>query len=321
MKKSIVLASLIALAACSTPDSSSFRVGNIKYEDLSKNHAVKETRLFKKFVPKNQSCPLQHSAETIPALVLAGVGYIGKELIAYGKSELESRAQYLESDVSLNSKAILPVWPSDDANNAELCLLVIAGEFGDTPDGKVLERFRESQVPSLTNPSFTKEMAEYNQNIPGVGDVIGPFTGIQKDPTFLLEIKVVPTKTSDGKWYYTASPTYLLYPNPLHMMTSSKVSRKLTVEYSLGLATGAIALDGFDSGAAYKSEILQQRYSITDQKGSAPTTVATVKVIEGPDKMPTAKLMRELASKDKELQALLDEKLKEIEAAQVASKK
>lgn len=314
MKRVLISSLCFTLASCSTPDGSSFRVGDIVYERLSTANAVKETRLFKKFVAKNQACPLQSGSETIPPLVLAGVGYVGKELIAYGKSQLEKRAEYLESEVVLNSKAILPVWPdASQPRRAELCLLVIAGQFGDSPDESVIERFRASQRPGSTATGFSKLMAGYNQQIPGVGDVTGPFTDIKRDPSFLIEIKVVPYKAdADGKWFYTATPTYMLYPSPLHTMTTSKVSRKLSVEYSIGSETGSIALDGFDSGAAYESGHLQQRYSITDQKGGESTTVATVKVIEGPDKMPTAKLMRDLASKDAEFQSWIDGKLKEL---------
>lgn len=314
MKKVLFTSLYLALAACSTPDSSNFRVGSIDYENLSSDHAIKEVRLFKSFVSKGQNCPLQSSSETIPPFALAGVGYVGKELIAYGKSQLEKRAEYLESDIVLNGKAILPVWPDDsDPDRAELCLLVIAGEFGDTPDDAAIERFRASQRAGTMDSYFREIMASYNQQIPGVGDVTGPFTDIRRDPSILIEIKVVPAKAdSDGKWFYIATPTYMLYPSPLHMMTTSRAGRKLGVEYSIGSETGSIALDGFESGAAYESGLLQQRFSITDNKGGKATTVVTVKVVEGPDKMPTAKLMRDLAGKDAEIQAWLDEKLKEL---------
>ncbi len=314
MKKVLFTWLYLALAACTTPDSSSFRVGSIDYENLSAENSIKEVRLFKAFVSEGQNCPLQSSSETILPIALAGVGYVGKELIAYGKSQLERRAEYLESDIILNSKAILPLWPDDgDSDRAELCLLVIAGEFGDTPDDATIERFRASQRAGATDSYFREIMASYNQQIPGVGDVTGPFTDIRRDPSILIEIKVVPKKAdSDGNWFYIVTPTYMLYPSPLHMMATSRVGRKLGVEYSIGSETGSISLEGFRSGAAYESGLLQQRFSITNYKGGKATTVVTIKVVEGPDRMPTAKLMRDLAGKDVEIQTWLDEKLKEI---------
>jgi len=319
MHKPTALVLFLLASGCQNYDSSTFNVENIDYSTLKENSPVAELRVYEYKSPQADKCVFQGSGQSIAAtLAISVIGYAGKEAIAYGKSELEKRAEYLESDVVLNGKSLhASKWPNAaDAANNSLCVLIVAGEFSGSPDPEVARRFRDSQLGDLDDATFNSTLQKYAITAPGSSSQISnPFAMMSKDPAFILEAKIVSAKDpAADKWQYYVIPTYLFYPKPLHRMAKTGLSRNLTVDITLGDAKSAIDLSRFKSGNYYGPKMLAPRFAITDEKGATPSAVMTVKVVEGPDKMPTAKALRAAASKDAELQAWLDGKLKELEA-------
>ncbi|MHB2242741.1 hypothetical protein [Pseudomonas monsensis] len=311
MKKVIVLASVM-LSACSNYDSTSFETKKYDYRDLVKNPPVKEVRVFS-LVDKTGKCPLQSTKETPQALVISAVGWLAKEAIAYGKSELEARAQYLESDIKLNGRALLlKDWPVNATDKEGLCLLLLAGEFQASPDTPALEAFRAHKEPDTTLEGikgFRETMSSYHLQIPGAEPVVNPFTGLTGNPDFLMEVRITP-KTVGSVLNYVVSPTYLLYPHPLHKMTFNGPKRKLTVDLGLGDSKAALALDDFQSGHEYTASSLKTRYALAASTSGKPFSALSFVVTEGPDAVPTAKALRALADKSDDLNKIVDDKVK-----------
>jgi hypothetical protein len=318
MRKIMLCCLLLAVASCKSYDASTFSVGDVDYASLKKNPAVSELRIYEYMTNSAQNCLFEKSAEGLVATAaVSAIGYVGKELIAYGKSELEKRAAYLESDVVVSGKALRGTqWPDskNDTNNA-LCLLIVVGEFGQDPDPSVASNFQKGVFPTLDEDTFMEGMNKYKISTPGgSSEDINPFASLNEDPSFMLEVKVVSAKLSTGdKWQYYLTPTYLFYPKPLHMMSKTGLSRSLSVELGVGDAKGSIDLDRLKSGSTYTQSLLKQRFSVTDEKGAAASNAITAKVTEGPDRMPTAKALKAVASKDEALLSWLDERLKELE--------
>lgn len=318
MKKIAMACMFLGVFGCKSYEAGSFRTGNINYESLKENEPLKEMRIYQHKTFMENNCAFE-TGEQSPgaALAISALGYVGKEIIAYGKSELEKRAAYLESDVVINAKALhSSKWPDESVENENsLCILIVAGEFSDKGDKEVSRRFRESQLSSLNEQGFSNKMADYKFEAPGSSfELSNPFNNLAVDPSFIFEAKVISAKDPvSNKWQFYVIPTYLFYPEPLHMMSKTGLSRKLSVELNIGDAKAAINLDGVKSGVTYSSALLKPRFAVTDAKGADASTLLTAKVIEGPDKMPTAKLMRDLAAKDKDLLAWLDARLKELE--------
>ena len=125
----------------------------------------------------------------------------------------------------------------------------------------------------------------------------------------MAELIITNKDLGGGKWLYQVTPTYLLYPSPLHKLAANGVDRKLAIDYTLGKAKGSIALDGFKSGGIYGESRMKTRYSMTETTGNSAFADISITVTEGPDTMPTAKVLRQIASKDKDLEKYIDDKL------------
>lgn len=322
MKPYAVIA-LTLLSGCSNLDTSSFNTGGIDYTKLKKNPPVNEVRLYQ-FADESGTCPLQQSLETPATLALTVIGYGAKELIAYGKSELEKRAEYLESDVKLNGRGVLTTeWPpATPSERSGLCLLLVAGEFSANSSGDdVLKKFGQAVKPTMAidgNTGLRSLFNQYELPVPGLTSLNGPFTGLNNDPSFMVEVRVTTTKTSDGKTHYVLAPTYLVYPEPLHKMTTNGPRRKIGISVELGDATAAISLDDFQSGGLYDASSLKTRYAIAESASGKPFGAVAMVVTEGPDKLPTAKVMRDLAAQQEKLDKAVDDKIAALIAAQTA---
>ncbi|WP_139833014.1 MULTISPECIES: hypothetical protein [unclassified Pseudomonas] len=322
MKKLFILAS-ITISACSHLDSTSFESKNYDYSDLSKNPPIKEVRVFS-IVDQTGKCPLQSTKETPQALVISAIGWLAKEAIAYGKSELEARAQYLESDIKLNGRALLVSdWPVNPAKKEGLCLLLVAGKFEATPNTPALDAFRAHVQPNTVldgEGGFRETMSDYQLQIPGAEPIANPFTGLTGNPDFLMEVRVTP-KTVGGTLNFVVSPTYMLYPHPLHKMTFNGPKRKLTVDLGLGDSKAALALDDFQSGHEYTASSLKTRYALASSASGKPFGALSFVVTEGPDALPTAKALRAVAEKTDDLNKIVDEKVQAALAKEAAAKK
>ncbi|VVM47579.1 hypothetical protein [Pseudomonas fluorescens] len=318
MKYNFIIA-LAVLAGCSNWEDSSFNTGDVEYTTLKKNPPVNEVRVFQ-FADEKGACPLQSTLETPEALVLTAIGYGVKELIAYGKSELERRAQYLDSNIKLNGRSVLTTaWPTQETDDKSgLCLLLVAGEFSANSTGdEVLKKFGQAVKPNMAFEGRTGLkgiLNQYELPVPGLTAIVGPFTGLVKDPSFLAEVRITTKMSSDGKRAYVVTPTYLVYPAPLHKMTGNGPRRKVSMDFVLGDATASVSLDDFQSGGIYDSASLKTRYSITESVNGTPFGAVGMVVTEGPDKLPTAKLLRELAAQDEALNKLVDSKIKAMTA-------
>ncbi|WP_417312046.1 hypothetical protein [Ectopseudomonas khazarica] len=317
MKKTALALSIAATAGCNNFQPSSFNTSDFDYAKLTTDAAINEVRVFQTLAQDN-TCPMQTGQEVVAPLVVAGIGYIAKEAIAFGKSELEKRAEYLEADVILNGRSLMPrEWPvAGAASQTPVCLLIVAGEYKNGGNGDVpLTKFRDSQKPLMDldgDGGFRELMSSYTINIPGSTAIKGPFTDLTKDPSFMAELIITTKDLGGGKWLYHVTPTYLLYPSPLHKLAANGVDRKLAIDYTLGKAKGSIALDGFKSGGVYGEGRMKTRYSMTDTTGNPAFADISITVTEGPDKMPTAKVLRQIASKDKDLEKYIDDKLSEL---------
>jgi hypothetical protein len=160
-------------------------------------------------------------------------------------------------------------------------------------------------------------MSNYELQIPGSEPIVNPFTGLNGNPDFLMEVRIT-SKTVSGVLNYAVTPTYLLYPHPLHKMTVNGPNRKLTVDLSLGDAKAALSLDDFQSGHVYTAHSLKTRYALAASSSGKPFGAMTFVVTEGPDSLPTSKAFRAAAEKTDDLNKIVQDKVNEALAKEAA---
>jgi hypothetical protein len=313
---------VLFLSGCAGYESTSFNETSYKYSDLTSNAPVEEVRVF---MMKDTAghCPMQSTNETAAALIPVAVWGV-KELLALGKAQLEKRAEYLESDIKLTGRLTVPGnWPPSSVDpKTGLCVLLVAGTYSGNVSGTdVLEGFRQAQRPDLEREGLTGFEATINQYrlpVPGKSPIIGPFNGMTKDPAFILEARISVMKAGDGSTSYAIVPTYLFYPLPLHKMTSKKLARALSVNFTLADTTASLSLDKFKSGGSFEANQLKTRYALAQSATGQPFGALGIVVTEGPDKAPTAKVLRDLVAQEASINTFIDakaaEKLAKIKA-------
>lgn len=303
------------LTGCSGYDSNSFNDSAYSYEDLKSNEPVQEIRVFV-INDSSGSCPLQSTSETPAALIPIAV-WGAKEVLAFGKTQLEKKAEYLESDIKLAGKLTLSGnWPPTTIDKKTgLCVLLVAGSFSANSSGRdALERFRQSQRPNLAIDGiagFEAIINQYKLPIPSRKPIVGAFSGLTKDPAFVLEARISASRAQDGTANYVIAPTYLFYPVPLHKLSTKNSPRALSASFTFADATASLSFDKFQSGSSYETAQLQTRYAVAQSVSGEAFGALGVVVTEGPDKAPTAKVLRDIAAQEANLNAYIDTKAAE----------
>ncbi|MEN1399002.1 hypothetical protein [Pseudomonas aeruginosa] len=208
----------------------------------------------------------------------------------------------------------------------DLCVLIVAGKYQEgASGGPSWGRFRDfaglSDNPGVlvaNEDPITKGLPTaysyrgYAMRLPGLDTKSTkiPFQDLVSDPSLIVELHLIPTPVKDGV-IYTIRPTYLFYPYPMHKGTANGLERKITVEVSLGENKPTILLERMTSGAQYQAGDLVSNYVSHKVESNGSFQEIAVKVSEGPDAMPTAKILTDIAAKDETVTKYLVDKLEE----------
>lgn len=208
----------------------------------------------------------------------------------------------------------------------DLCVLVVAGKYQEGAFGGLSwNRFRDfaglSDNPGALDANedpITKGLPTaysyrgYAMRLPGLDTKSTkiPFQDLVSDPSLIVELHLIPTPVKDGV-IYTIRPTYLFYPYPMHKGTANGLERKMTVEVSLGENKPTILLERMTSGDQYQAGDLVTNYVSHKVESNGSFQEIAVKVSEGPDAMPTAKILTDIAAKDETVTKYLVDKLEE----------
>ncbi|MHC8313358.1 hypothetical protein ACYZUC_27655 [Pseudomonas sp. GT1P32] len=386
--KLTALTACIVLSACKTLTPNSFNVGEVDYDKLNglndvDRPAIAGARVFS----KNGSACYKTAGgdESGVAIAVSAAGFLIKEGVAYGKSQLEKRAAYLNSDIVISGSTFVQdiprkdptgkevtakAWPaievanryeidkadkvakaeqkaqsalkknatkdeirearknaadsaakSYDLTNAspefktgedDLCVLIVAGEYQEGATGlEAWNRFAKkndlTEVSNVTELETAGEYSGYSLSVPGSKDK-KPFQDLKKDPSFIAELHIIPTSVKGGVMY-TIKPTYIFYPYPLHKGTANGLERKLTIEVGLGEGKPTMLFEHIVSGKQYRTRDILSSWVAYKTDGAKQYQEVSVKVSEGPDSMPTAKIMTDLAAKDAAIEKYLIDKL------------
>lgn len=208
----------------------------------------------------------------------------------------------------------------------DLCLLVVAGKYGNSsPDVAnkakyVLDRFAFGSKKNTTPNAKKTLIQDYKMIAPGFSEDQSPkaFDNIIEDPSFVAEIQVVATDLGE-KMQYTIKPANIFYPYSLHKYTKSDVERKLTIELTFGTHKAAVSFDSIKGGTVLKGDILASKFSMFEAPKTEKFKSVAIMVAEGPDKLPTAKLLTEISSHDKDIEKYLIDKIGELAGGKVAA--
>lgn len=208
----------------------------------------------------------------------------------------------------------------------DMCVLVVAGKYQEGASGAASwGRFRDSSglsdnlgAQGPKENAITKGLPTaysyrgYAMRQPGLDTSWTkiPFQDLVSDPSLIVELHLIPTPVKDGV-IYTIRPTYLFYPYPMHKGTANGLERKMTIEVSLGESKPTILLERMTSGAQYRASDLISNYVSHKVESNGSFQEVGVKVSEGPDSMPTAKILTDLAAKDETVTKYLVDKLEE----------
>ncbi len=196
----------------------------------------------------------------------------------------------------------------------DICLLVVAGKYGDkSKQNEVLARFTKSGAKQTP-------VKEYKMIVPGVTSDQSPaaFDNLIEDPSFVAEMQVIATDLGD-KIQYTVRPTNIFYPYSLHKYTKSDLERKLSIELTFGSHKTATSFDAIKGGTVLSGDILISKFSMFEAPKTEKYKAISVMVSEGADKMPTAKVLTEISSHDKDLEKYLIDKISELAAEKGAA--
>lgn len=221
-----------------------------------------------------------------------------------------------------NTAAIKAGKEYDDLNKSsefktgqnDLCVLLVAGEYKDGATNldawnRLADKNGLTKVDSLEKLYSDGEYSDYKLSVPGSKDK-RPFQDLTTDPSLIVELHLIPTSVKGGVMY-TIKPTYLFYPYPLHKGTAKNLERKLTIELGLGEKKPTILLERMISGKQYRTNDMLSSFVSFNAEGTTQYQEVSLKVSEGPDKMPTAKILTDLAGKDKDIEKYLIDKLQE----------
>lgn len=241
-----------------------------------------------------------------------------KEQIAAAE-ETAGKAAAAKFDAEKDKREIQP-------SAEDLCVLVVAGKYQEGASGAPSwGRFRDfaglSDNPGVLG-TYEKPITKglptaysyrgYAMRLPGLETKSTkiPFQDLVSDPSLIVELHLIPTPVKDGV-IYTIRPTYLFYPYPMHKGTANRLERRMTVEVSLGENKPTILLERMTSGAQYRAGDLVSNYVSQKVDSNGSFQEIAVKVSEGPDAMPTAKILTDLAAKDEAVSKYLVDKLEE----------
>lgn len=321
--RSLLLAVPFALvASCSSYNEGDFESRDYEYSTINLTPNIMDTRVYQLTDATCTSVSTVSGNESGTAFVLAGASLLAKELIAYGKAELEARAKYLESDVRLSANAFLiEDWPGSDVpgdsiDGESLCLLIVAGTFasqsqGNTGFSEWLTQSAKLDATKLNNyslaaPSPRKE----NQS---------PFSGLVGKPDFVAEIKITPLIRGGNKQIvHMARPLMVFYPHALHKISSDAVTRDVAIELQFGESKVSLPLDNLKPGSLYRADVLPTRFVATEMPADVMYRNIGITVIEGPDRLPTADVLKALASQDEKILKAINDKLDEIKKERAA---
>jgi hypothetical protein len=232
-----------------------------------------------------------------------------KGLLVANKKARDSAGEIYDNN---NSKVVVQTTSED------LCVLVVVGEYKVGKDKVVTDENtdRKSFISDIQT-NFIKstkanvaQLENYNIALPGIKDVDLPLPlqDLNQDPSFVIEMRLIPVATKD-KVVYFLSATNVFYPNPLHVGTINGPDRKLAVELTLGTNKPTIILEKVKSPAILDENFLATRYTSFESDVNTHYQTVDVKITEGPDALPTAKLEADVAAKKDDILAYLLSKL------------
>ncbi|WP_156043948.1 hypothetical protein [Pseudomonas mandelii] len=198
----------------------------------------------------------------------------------------------------------------------DLCVLIVAGEYqahnGHTKHKEDFTKFSGAN---------TELLDQYRMSVPGTAfnESPKPFDNLSSDPSFIAELHVVPTVVNE-KMVYTIKPNYIFYPKPLHKNTANGLERKVMIELGFGTNKPALSFDTLKSGWVYDNDDLISKYVMFEAPINQSYQSISIKVTEGPDKMPTAKMLADLSARDKDLEKYLIDKIESLSAEKAAAK-
>ncbi|MFI8981707.1 hypothetical protein [Ectopseudomonas khazarica] len=190
----------------------------------------------------------------------------------------------------------------------DLCILIVAGEY------QAHNSHTTSKTDFLNFSEANSELVDqYRMTVPGTtfNESPQPFDNLASDPSFVAELHVVPTVVND-KMVYTIKPNYIFYPKPLHKNTANGLERKVMIELGFGTNKPALSFDTLKSGWVYDNDDLISKYVMFEAPLTQSYQSISIKVTEGQDKMPTAKMLTDLSARDKDLEKYLIDKIETL---------
>ncbi|WLG82749.1 DUF3784 domain-containing protein [Pseudomonas cucumis] len=197
----------------------------------------------------------------------------------------------------------------------DLCVMIVAGKYSGSNvaadianrDKPVDENSRKGIFSRKTKGAFTN-INQYRMPVVGISETQypSPFDGLIGDPSFLAEFRLTPVPGKEKTTYFL-TPSYIFYPKPLHKEIDSGLERKLAVEFQFeeNKVTWSRATMVSDHG--YSKSHLQSDTKSFEADNNQPFTAITATVIEGPDGMPTGKIVTAISTEvDKQRQPLKD---------------
>lgn len=230
-------------------------------------------------------------------------------LLAAGKKAGDSAGNAYDKDNS-----IVKV----ETTSEDLCVLVVAGEYKVGKDKVSINKDTERKsFNSDIQTNFTKktkanvaQLENYSIALPGIKDtnLPLPLQDLNEDPSLVVELRLIPVATKE-KLVYFISATNVFYPNPLHKGTVNGPDRKLSIELTLGASKPTILLDKVQSPAILDENYLATRYTKFESDVNTHYQSVDVRISEGPDALPTAKLETDIAAKKDDIVTYLLSKL------------
>lgn len=231
----------------------------------------------------------------------------------YASMSQEERKKYDEKRRSEFVNAFYAKERSLKPSENDLCIMIVAGKYSGSNvsadianrDNPVDKNSRKGIFESKTKGAFTN-INQYRMPVVGISEAQypSPFDGLAGDPSFLAEFRLTPVPGKEKTTYFL-TPSYIFYPQPLHKEIDSGLERKLAVEFQFEENKVTWSRATMVSGHGYSKSHLQSDTKSFEADNNQPFTAITATVIEGPDGMPTGKIVTAISTEvDKQRQPL-----------------
>jgi hypothetical protein len=319
MKEHLILILSLVLTACSWgPKTVNTQV--YKISDITPPESIEELRVYSQMSDK---CPGDYlKKEAVVPLGALLLGSAVKQIAAYGKDQVDIAIKYLQGDVKLSGKSFLPsanMAPSSPtARPLKLCVMAVYGMYGRSDLAASYDNFKAmfSLIPeSRIDVAFMDKIKSYRIS----GDKSpNPLEGIIGNPVYILEVSAVVIaggSPAETKFTYDVTPTFMWYPHALHKRVFDNAKRALTVELGFSDVQAILPLDGLQAGHFYTGDDFAAKFSLIEGLKTTTTNVVTISVTEGPDKIPSDKVLSVIndgiKAKADELSKKIDDKYAE----------